>query len=101
MPQTLTPDQISKLADIADDLDLALRTDYSGRAMYGRTCIGFEGDTDMSVALLQLGAALAAADLPEIADTCRSDAMGLGWIVYFPSFQAPDGFVTDNEEECE
>lgn len=29
---------------IAERLDLSIREDYSGRSMYGATCLGFVGD---------------------------------------------------------
>jgi hypothetical protein len=67
---------------------------YSGRAMYGRTCVAYEpGDEDPG--LLATGAILyeqALTTHPEHADELvsamsreRTDSMGLGIVVYWPA----------------
>jgi hypothetical protein len=81
----------SDAKDIADMIEAELYTDYSGRAMYGETCIGFVFDRYAETSELDL--AFAAADvlgLEEARDAftrSRSDSMGLDSIVYFPGLQ--------------
>lgn len=76
------------LADVADFGDTRLHTDYSGRAMYGRTCYGLSGDpTDILYDLAQL------LNLDDDDDTVaylldmdnqRTDSLGLRTIIYWP-----------------
>lgn len=68
-------------------------SDYSGRGMYGDTCLAFMVD-DNGLSMLQLGWALAEAGLDFGQDIvqshCRTDAMGLGEVVYFPGIQVDE-----------
>ena len=70
--------------------------DYSGRGMYGETCLGMIYTTPDAVALVQLGWALrdveeesaeelGAVILREMMTSARTDSMGLDSIVYFPN----------------
>lgn len=81
---------------------------YSGRAMYGAQCVGFEVDGGMDLALgvaLQRAAQefdenpagdFGAVELVEaMAMSTRTDNMGRGMIVYWPSIQAEQ----DKDEE--
>lgn len=76
--------------------EFELTSDYSGRAMYGDTCIGVIGSTSD---LLKFVARVATwnveneedADSPEgielvedLADSARSDSMGRDMVFYFP-----------------
>lgn len=36
-------DLIEFLTEIAEDFDVTVHTDYSGRSMYGKTCFGLSG----------------------------------------------------------
>ncbi len=88
----------SALQQLAEDAELDVRS-YSGRGMFGRECLGIEGDDvcDIFAALFQ-AAADTEPDLQEIADAlrnCSRDQMGLGAILYFP--RVP--FCDDSEEE--
>jgi len=85
------------------NVEFDLRTDYSGRAMYGKTCIGFVTDNAIGVAM-----ALAVVlreieienddrsdgkydDLPNWSDLRAStDSMGLSSIIYFRNWSAED-----------
>lgn len=39
--------------DVCDDYDISSRTDYSGRGMYGRNCVGIVGDAGDLVRFLR------------------------------------------------
>lgn len=91
---TITTDQLDQLENQMD-LDVAeeVRTDYSGRGMYGRTCLGYTGGAAMefiaNVALLLLSPDDddpwdLVQQLAEIGEG-RQDSMGIGRIVYWPS----------------
>lgn len=70
---------------------------YSGRGMYGETCIGFTTDRNLGNAFADLISSLAhssdSVNMEELADAFRSmqtDSMGLGTIVYFPGIEFVD-----------
>lgn len=76
-----TPEDIeSLLAEIAAEADGTVYRDYSGRFMFGATCVGIEGDN--------LAAILEAAGARGLRGA-RHDQMGKGWIVYWPHLQLP------------
>lgn len=93
----ISRDQVNEIMGImfdafGTDVDADnFRPNYSGRAMYGQTCIGFVLNSRMEV--MQLGAAMAlgfGSDVPFIINLLtevRTDDMGLGIIVYFPNVQ--------------
>ena len=101
---TLTPQQVQDLEYAMNDADLdidQLRRDYSGRFMYGRTCIGIVGTSRdlMRFALLvmpqvvdelQTGDRDVIPQVPEEWLDIRTDDMGRDMIFYWPSVQAPD-----------
>jgi len=90
------------------DTDFGCRS-YSGRGMYGETCLG------ISVDLRSLLSAVADALLfpPFPLDDGRrvvivlalqrvqTDSMGCGSIVYFPGIPYTDPFAEDDEDICE
>jgi hypothetical protein len=91
--KTLTEEQYEIIEDAALSScpEADIRTDYSGRGMYGDECIGItlENASEFSVALLKiydedpdLGTLLAKKQ--------ALDAMGLGVIIYFPGVKAPE-----------
>lgn len=84
----------------AEDNDVDVRDDYSGRAMYGSACIGYVGDEPVRFAL-ELAAVIAGEavgyyidgskpDVDDIRDafeeigSMRSDSMGRSSIWYWP-----------------
>lgn len=82
---------------------------YSGRAMYGRRCVGVTVDSDK---VLSVGARLVAAVLDdsddpfaiaeeyaELMDKARSDSMGLDMIIYWPDVAWPAD--EDEDEEAD
>lgn len=87
---TLTSEQRSKINEFVGNYDcISLRDDYSGRCMYGKTCIGLDID-DMSTeqVCMELAIFLVKEDEEELAERLsqgiRTDSMGLGSIVYWP-----------------
>jgi len=93
MTTMLTPRQVR-------DIDLAVSTvnggecgvyfGYSGRGMFGATCIGIELDTIAE--LYEFGVELASIDpdLSKALGAPRTDDLGLGIIAYWPSHDADE-----------
>lgn len=81
---TTVPRQILEDAlQVAElDPDEALREDYSGRFMYGDTCLGIVCDVPQFA--LFCAALGATADDWDFVGRVRSDSMGLSSIFYFP-----------------
>ena len=70
---------IKKIKRLAEDRGLSFRPDYSGRFMFGATCIGFVGENAEC-------AALAALIRRKTGKDFRCDNMGkYDMIYYFPS----------------
>ena len=76
------------------DNDVDVRTDYSGRGMYDRECIGFVVETGtVIIFLMALTAALVnlerdGEDVPNWMDlNSAQDNMAMDAIVYFPNWQ--------------
>jgi hypothetical protein len=91
MPQyTLEQDHEILIEELAEEFDATLRS-YSGRGMYGKSCLGISIDNDPNEFLMQLAIRLCENDEFEFANTLAhsvcSDQMGLGTILYFPSIQ--------------
>jgi hypothetical protein len=98
MTITITPAILETLTWDHDEEDI--RSAYSGRSMYGRTCLGYEG-ADVAMFVFHLAVALVRADLEENEDDSepdvasvelmlrqigegRTDSMGRGMITYWP-----------------
>lgn len=80
------------LSDIIEDAGFDLRTDYSGRGMFGAECIGFtfEGESMNATADLMAATQGDLDRVQELADALRGaklDSMGRGSIMYFPSYE--------------
>lgn len=68
-------------------LDLSPQS-YSGRGMFGRSCVGVVLDGNQTE--FSVGAALAVALGPDVVDLrVSSDSMGLWRILYFPNVRWP------------
>jgi hypothetical protein len=86
---TLTNTQFALLQESAVDAGMTFYSDYSGRGMFGKTCVGVAGTVDEFVSFILL-----------IADNDRdlanelvylvTDNMGFDRIYYFPSMQRKD-----------
>lgn len=91
---TITTDQLAEIENWMDlDVEEEVRTDYSGRGMYGRTCLGYTGGDPTvfiaNVALIMLGTDSddpweLVQQLAEIGEP-ETDSMGLGRIAYWRS----------------
>lgn len=83
------------------DYGYNIRTDYSGRAMYGKTCVGVSGDNPMPFIIecmknfMDMGDTDYASDFFELLQHHKTDSMGCGTIVYFPRW------VIETEEDKE
>jgi hypothetical protein len=85
----LSQEQFDLLQEAAGD---DLRTGYSGRGMYGKTCIGFTADDIYAVADVLATVARKDEQLGEcLRKHVRTDSMGRSrLIVYFPGVEAPE-----------
>lgn len=96
----LTVDQVNDILDNADLSYESFTNTYSGRFMYGDTCVGFDVDS-----LTELGT-LAIAFVEVLGDTlgrdmterARTDNMGLGYIIYFPHVTCPEWEEEDDDD---
>lgn len=95
---TITEEQLESVIawlaerDVYDADEISVRTDYSGRAMYGRTCVGFVAPNALiplvTIALFHVVAEQEGdADALELIGRAATDSMGMSTIVYFPSLQ--------------
>jgi hypothetical protein len=94
----ISTSELDTLTDILNIDGNDIRTDYSGRGMYGNTCLGIvlgDGVTPIQVGVALVEALTADSDDQDsvesawqtantIAGRARMDSMGLGSIVYFP-----------------
>ena len=92
---TLTDDQLEELEGHVSDVDGKMYS-YSGRAMYGRNCLGIELE-DMADAF-RLALLIDNDDLAVALSHVKFDSMGLGIIAYFPDVEAPEGLDDDDDE---
>jgi hypothetical protein len=77
-----------ELLDAVDDANIdgdALRVDYSGRAMYGSSCVAIVGkDSD----LVRFTRAVVVSEMDDDwLDEVRADGMGRDTVYYWPSVQ--------------
>jgi hypothetical protein len=91
----------SNLQTIIEDLDYECRS-YSGRGMFGSSCLAFEID-DLSQ-LLQLGYDIAEyasennLDVSYSLGKARWDNMGHDYIIYFPGVEYHESGSEESEE---
>ena len=88
---------MSKLQEILEMGEHEPRS-YSGRAMYGRSCLGVEC-SDVGELFAEVLESADEDDLRELAETfrtMRTDSMGLDIIVYFPGTE-----YVRNDADCE
>lgn len=83
----LQREQVMQALERADLNESALYDDYSGRGMYGATCLGIVGSTgDAAKFLIALAFEGDEAALSLAAYT-RTDDMGMSMITYWPNAQ--------------
>lgn len=104
-PVTLTDEQTDLLYEALEEASggLAHLMRYSGRHMYGRECLAIETEYPESTLMqlvfdLMADATEATADLARLLAArhdVRSDSLGRGTVVYWPTIALPDTFVED------
>ena len=78
----------SVIEEFCNEYGYGLRDDYSGRCMFGETCIGIISD-NTTLTCMQLTDYLSnngCEDIIRKLGTPRTDNMGMSYIVYFPDF---------------
>jgi len=75
----MTLEQAEKIVEAleSDGYEASVRPTYSGRCMYGSTCVGIVCDDPLMVGVYAGKLDVPAEDIPR-----RRDNMGRGWIVY-------------------
>jgi len=99
MKRKLTAEQLEKLTDAIEEVG-ADALPYSGRAMFGESCLGIIPNTDTARYFLYLAQILIENEEQEILDLLleepsKEDSLGKGIIVYFPNL------LVDDDEESE
>jgi hypothetical protein len=72
------------------DPDSAIRADYSGRAMYGATCLGLVHDGQGELIKFVIALVQYDEDAADWLSSTRSDSMGLSQITYWPRVTVAD-----------
>ncbi len=83
----LTTEQAESILSVLQrtEPDAELRSDYSGRGMYGRTCLGFVVRNPQIIgAAVAIGLACTDIDPVEMMSHAARDSMGRDFIIYFP-----------------
>lgn len=104
---TISKELTEVIARISEDCDITIHEDYSGRFMYGATCLGlsFEGSAGSLFAAfireLETYGEYVNEEAAEMFDDMRSDNLGLGTIFYFPcwKFDESEGEDEDSEDD--
>lgn len=75
-----------RIKKFAEEYEYRYREDYSGRYMYGRTCIGVSGKGDLKYDLFEflINDGVSTSRARQIINESATDNMGLGMIIYFP-----------------
>ncbi len=102
MKRELDYGQYDKLRDIAEELDLDVRDDYSGRGMFGSGCVAVTGNVDQ----VKLGMLLHKGfgkEAEELFSNPSIDSMGRGQVVYWNGLtvetEEPDDLLEEDEED--
>lgn len=95
---TVTASQLSDIAEAAELPHSNVRVNYSGRGMFGRTCVGF--DLGHAGELFSLGAAVERVLGDEAVEwgSPSTDSMGYGTIAYFRGLEFVAGDTWDADE---
>jgi hypothetical protein len=111
---TLTGEQVAMLLEsLKEASPLASLMRYSGRAMYGAECLAIDTEYPEEAVMgvvydLMADATEATAHLARllaVKHDVRTDSMGRGTVVYWPTIALPDTFVEDDGllrcDECD
>lgn len=98
----LTEEQMGTIQDALDGIGEA--RPYSGRVMYGESCLGIVTDNPTR-AILTLATNLVDMEERELLAllrdaTAREDSMGRSVVIYFPSLTVDDDEEDEDDEEC-
>lgn len=90
---------ISVIDEVADIVGGSVYEEYSGRAMYGKTCVGITCEHCKTVECIEQAAIRGLSG-------AQFDSMGLDVIVYWPDFSGEDEIeemelISTEEEELE
>lgn len=104
---TISKELQEVITRISEDCDITIHEDYSGRFMYGSTCLGlsFEGSAGSLFAAfireLENAESSTVEEAAEMFEAMRSDNLGLGTIFYFPGwkFDESEGEDEDSEDD--
>lgn len=95
MNTTITRQQLQQAEDFLEKFEIynAVRTNYSGRGMYGKECVGFVvGYSEVGLAGLAIAYAFDGdlMEAAEILQNASTDSMGFDTIVYFRGLSVDD-----------
>ena len=97
MTTKLTTTQIEDIQSLVSDIDGAELRSYSGRNMYGRSCLGIDMESMTDAFCFALS--VQDEELALLLDSPAFDNMGRGIIVYFPNVEAPEGIDNDEDDD--
>ena len=83
---TLTSSQLNDFENLAWDIDGEVYENYSGRGMYGKTCLGITVE-NLEKALFKLGRESADGSFSKELERFETDSLGRSFIIYFPRLQ--------------
>lgn len=97
----LTVDQVNDILDNADLAYESFTNTYSGRGMYGDTCVGFDVDSlhELGTLAIAFVEVLGDSEGRELAGRARTDNMGLGYIIYFPHVTCPEWEEEEDDDD--
>ena len=78
-----------RIENFAKEYEYSFEENYSGRYMFGRTCIGVTGDGDLKTDLFEflVSEGLSTSRARQIVNSAKTDSMGLEMILYFPTIK--------------
>lgn len=83
---TLTQSQLHDFENLADEIDGQTYENYSGRGMYGKTCMGITVE-NLEKALFKLGREYENYEFSKELYRFETDNLGRSFIIYFPRLQ--------------
>lgn len=95
-----------KFIELFENADFNVRK-YSGRFMYGKSCVGIEVDSISSLCgeIAEITADIDDEDLrrefARAIKKMRTDEMGLAYIAYFPQMKWPEDMIDESEDDFE
>lgn len=99
MSTTITSQQLHDIADAMEIKESSIRANYSGRGMYGRTCVGFDLDTTGELFILGACAWQVLGIEATEWGSPSTDGMGRGIIAYFQGLELAEGEAWEPNDE--